>query len=442
MASVAAPGQAITTDMLTDGLQRTTLPNGLLVLSREVHSAPVTSFWIWYRVGSRNEQPGLTGLSHWVEHMLFKGTPTFPTGDYDRMVQRQGGVFNGMTWLDWTTYYETLPSDRIDLALRIESDRMTNALFDPTETERERTVIIAEREGSENRPTYLLREQVQALSFLAHPYRHQVIGWKEDLRRITRDDLFEHYRRFYAPNNAVIVVVGDFETASLLGRIADLFGTIPAGPTPLPVRAQEPLARGERRLEMQASAGASYLSIVFPAPSARHADFFPFVILDAILGGAKGLPPFGGAALGRSARLYRALVNTGLAISASSSLSASIDPYLFSISATAHPDHANDEVETAVLAQIQRLQDQPVAEEELHKAIKGAAAQFAYASESVTNQAMWLGLAEMAADSSWLEKFLDSLGAVTAQDVQRLAQTYLTPAQRVVGWCIPDRARP
>jgi zinc protease len=427
--------------MLSDSVQRTTLDNGLTILTREVHSAPITSFWIWYRVGSRNERPGMTGVSHWVEHMLFKGTPSHPQGDFDRMVQREGGTFNGMTWLDWTAYYETLPSDRIDLALRIEADRMVNSLFDADETERERTVIISEREGRENHPTFLLFEQVQALSFLSHPYHHRVIGWKEDLHTITRADLYRHYRNYYTPNNAVIVAVGDFETSEMVGNIAKRFGPIPKGGEPNPVRVKEPPARGERRIRMDGPAGATYLVISHRAPQANHPDFFHLAVLDAILDGAKGMPPFGNAGLGRSARLYRALVNTRLAVSVSSSISATIDPYLLTMWATVAPDSTPEAVEAALLTEIQRLQQESVGEDELRKAIKGARAQFTYGSETVTNQAMWLGFSEMVASSVWLAGFLDGLAAVTAEDVQTVAQTYLTPQNRVVGWYMSEEEK-
>ncbi|MCP4165189.1 MAG: insulinase family protein [Chloroflexi bacterium] len=420
--------------MITDGLKRTTLDNGLQILTKEVHNAPVISFWIWYRVGSRNERPGLTGLSHWVEHMLFKGTPNYPKGDFDRRVQREGGSFNGMTWLDWTTYYETLPSDRIDLALDIESDRMANSLFDPTEVESERTVIISEREGNENHPAYLLYEQVQALSFLSHPYQHMVIGWKEDLRQITRAHLYGHYHKYYSPDNAIVVAVGDFETARMVGDIAERFGAIPAVGNGLGMIAQEPPARGERRTTLEGLGGATYVNIVHRAPAADHPDFLAMVVLDAVLSGAKGMPPFASASFGRSARLYRALVNTGLAVSAGSSLSATIDPYLFSLSTTVHPEHTAHEVEQAALAELQRLQKERVSQEELGKAIKGARVQFAYGSESVTNQAMWLGFSEIAASSDWLAGFLGGLAQVSAEDVMRVAQTYLIPKNRVVGW--------
>ncbi len=393
--------------MLTDGVHHTTLDNGLTILTREVHSAPVVSFWIWYRVGSRNERPGLTGLSHWVEHMLFKGTPSHPNGDFDRQVQREGGAFNGMTWLDWTAYYETLPCDRIDLAFRIEADRMVNSLFDPQETESERTVIISEREGRENQPTFLLYEQVQALSFLSHPYHHRVIGWKEDLRSITRADLYRHYRNHYTPNNAVVVAVGDFSTDRLIADITERFGPIPRGVEPEAVRVKEPPARGERRVRMDGPGGATYLVMSHRAPQANHPDFYAMVALDAILGGAKGMPPFGGGGLGRSARLYRTLVNTQLAVSASSTLSATLDPYLFTMWTTVHPESTPTAVEAALLDNIRHLHQEPVSADELRKAIKGATAQFAYGSESVTNQAMWLGFSEMVASTDWLASFLN-----------------------------------
>src|ERR687888_206901 len=193
----------------------TRLANGLTVLTRELHHAPVATFWVWYRVGGRNEVPGVTGISHWVEHMLFKGTETFKPGEVFRQVTANGGTLNGFTWIDYTAYFETLPADRIDLALRIESDRMANAVFDPDEVASERTVIISEREGSENEPEHLLDEEVSSIAFKVHPYGGGVIGWKCDLRTMTRDDLYNHYKTYYAPNNATVVAVGDFYTPEL-----------------------------------------------------------------------------------------------------------------------------------------------------------------------------------------------------------------------------------
>ncbi|MGQ9840996.1 MAG: M16 family metallopeptidase [Anaerolineae bacterium] len=420
-----------------DKIYRTVLDNGLTVVLREMHHAPVASFWVWYRVGSRNEHNGITGISHWVEHMLFKGTPNFPQGELDRAISREGGMFNGMTWLDFTTYFETLPAERIELALQVEADRMVNAVFDPAETELERTVIISERQGNENNPEFLLSEALQAVAFQAHPYHHSVIGWQCDLETMTRDQLYEHYRKYYAPNNAIIAVAGDFDTAAMLRRIEELFGVIPVGP-PLPGSvAQEPPQRGERRVTVEGPGSTAYLEIGYRAPQATHPDYYPLVILDTILGGPKGMSLWGGGTANRSSRLYKALVETELATEVGCAVSSTLDPFLFSFSATVRQGRSLPEVEAALLAEIDRAMQEPISEAELQKAIKQTRAQFAYSSESVTDQGYWLGFSEVVADVSWFERFMDRLSAVTTEDVQRVAQTYLKPSLRNVGWYVP-----
>jgi zinc protease len=418
-------------------IRKITLDNGLTVVLREMHHAPVASFWIWYRVGSRNEHAGITGISHWVEHMLFKGTPTYPQGEFDKAVAREGGMFNGMTWIDFTTYFETLPSDRIDLALRVESDRMANAIFDGAETDMERTVIISERQGNENNPNFLLGETLQAAAFQAHSYHHSVIGWQCDLETMTRDQLYAHYRTFYAPNNAIVAVAGDFESDALLARINELFGPIPIGPALPPFTAQEPVQRGERRVTVEGPGTTSYLEIAFRAPRATDPDYHALIVLDSILGGAKGMSLWGGGTANRSSRLYKALVETELAADADCSMSSTIDPYLFSFSATVREGRSIQEVEAAMLAEIERVVAEPVSEAELAKAVKQTRAQFAYSSESVTDQGYWLGFSEVVADVGWFESFLDKLAAVTVADVQRVARARLQPKLRTVGWYIP-----
>ena len=193
-------------------VRRTVLDNGLTILTRESRRVPVASFWVWYRVGARNEVPGITGVSHWVEHMLFKGTPTWKPGEIFRAVNKYGGTLNGFTWIDYTAYFETLPAANIGLGIDIESDRMQHALFDPDQVSSERTVILSERQGNENQPTFHLREELSAAAFRAHPYGQGVIGFRSDLETMTREDLFHHYQTYYSPNNATAVVVGDFDT--------------------------------------------------------------------------------------------------------------------------------------------------------------------------------------------------------------------------------------
>ncbi|HEX5692280.1 MAG TPA: pitrilysin family protein, partial [Roseiflexaceae bacterium] len=272
-----------------------TLPNGMLVLTREVHSAPVATCWVWYRVGARNETIGTTGISHWVEHMLFKGTPNIPKGEMDRLIARNGGTFNGFTSNDYTAYFETLPADRIELGLQIESDRMVNSLFDSDEVTSERTVIISEREGHENDPEWWLSEALMAATFQVHPYRNEVIGWKSDLMAMTREELYTHYQTYYMPNNAVLVLVGDFETDAMMGKVEHYFAGLPTGPTLPAFRAFEPEQQGERRVTVRRPGPAQYVQIAYHTPSCRHEDFASLVVLDAVLSGAKPMS-FGGGA--------------------------------------------------------------------------------------------------------------------------------------------------
>ncbi|MFN8441166.1 MAG: pitrilysin family protein [Caldilineaceae bacterium] len=419
-------------------LLTSTLDNGLQVITKEIHSAPVASFWIYYRVGSRNEHPGLTGISHWVEHMLFKGTERYPRGEFDKAVSRAGGMFNGMTTQDWTTYFETFPSDRIELALDVESDRMANSVFDIEETESERTVIISEREGSENSYSYLLSEELQATAFRAHGYRHPIIGWKEDLLTITRADLYEHYHRWYRPNNAIAVAVGDFDTQAMLAQIERYFGKIPAG-APLPQsKLQEPAQSAERRVILQGSDPTAYYTQAFHAPSATHEDFFPLIVMDAVLSGAKGMGILGGGANNRSNRLYKALVESKLAVDASSNYSPTIDTNLFSFAVTLAPQVEHAQIETVIWEEIERIQSEGVTTDELRKAIKQTAAQFAYSSESVTNQAYWLGFSQVVASLDWLDSWQNRLTAVSSEDVQRVASHYFSPEKQTIGLYVPE----
>ena len=414
-----------------------TLSNGLKIFLRPNHAAPLASFWAWYRVGSRNEIPGFTGMSHWVEHMQFKGTPTQEKGSIFGRVSREGGTLNAMTSMDWTAYFETLPADRLDLSLAIESDRMTNSLFDPEETERERTVILSERLGAENRQTYMLAEELMGAAFQAHPYGHMVIGYERDLRQTSRDDLYRHYRRFYTPGNAFITAAGDFDPDELFEKIERSFGEIPASQEPLPVVAGEPPQRGERRVIVRKSSPASYLMMAYRMPEAKHPDIPALMVADAVLSGAKAMGMGGGSAMGRSSRLYRALVSTGLARSASSGTSLHLDPHLWTFSATALPGVEPERIEAAIETEIQRMQNELATEEEFAKARKQIRAQYVYSNETVTSQAYWLGQMEIVDRASRVDTLADELDAVTPEDVQRVVRTWLTESNRTVGWQLP-----
>ena len=419
-------------------IHKHTLDNGLTVVLKESRRAPVTTFWVWYRVGSRDEVPGITGIAHWAEHMLFKGSKDFPKGEIDTQIARNGGAMNGFTWLDFTTFFETLPSDRIDLSLHIEADRMVNSLFDIQEIEPERTVIISERQGAENSPTFLLGEEVVGAAFRVHPYHHDTIGDLSDLQTISRDDLWRHYQTYYGPNNAIAVAVGDFEAAEMLARIGERFGPMPARSQPQPVKRPEPPQRGERRVSLEGPGATAYLQVAYHAPAATDPDFFPMLIATSILTGASGMNLFAPGPPNRSSRLYKALVETGLAAGVSGSLPAMLDPFLYDVTATVRVGRTLGEVEAALDGEIDRIIREPIAEQELHTAIKQAKAQFAYSSESVTNQGFWLGYSSVVADTGWFESFLDRLAAVTLDDVSRVAQAYLARRNRTVGHYVPQ----
>lgn len=412
------------------------LDNGLAVILRELHRVPVVSCWVWYRVGSRNEPPGLTGISHWVEHMLFKGTPRFPPGSIFREVNRWGGTLNGFTWIDYTAYFETLPNTAVRLALEIESDRMQHAVFDPAEVERERTVILSEREGNENQPAYFLREEVLAAAFRAHPYGQPVIGHREDLLAITREELYRHYRTFYAPNNATLVLVGDFDAEQMLRSVEAAFGRIPAGPEPPPVRVREPEQWGERRVTVRRPATTPVLLMAWHAPPATSSDAPALIVLDTILSGAKPVS-FGGGGMGRSSRLYRALVSSGLCSSAASSFALTIDPYLFTVSATLTPTADPNQVEAVVERELARVREEPVPEDELARAVRQLRAQFAQAHEQVTSLGYFLGMLRTVAPERDPDSLLDELEDVTPDELLRVANTYLSPERCTVGWLEP-----
>ena len=415
------------------------LPNGLTIKLKEIHTAPIISHWVWYRVGSRNEPPGFTGISHWVEHMQFKGTPDFPGGILDKTISREGGYWNAFTYLDWTAYFEVLPAGKIDIALRLEADRMINSLYEPSEVESERTVILSEKEGQENDPYSRLSRLVQEKAFEQHPYRNEVIGSTEDLFAIQRDDLYGYYRRNYVPNKAVLALAGDFNSQDMLARLTDLYENIPTGESAAPVVQQEPELNGDHFVELAGPGDTTYLKVVYRSPEGKNKDFFALTVLDSLLSGPSGLNMFGGGGISnKTSRLYKNLVENELAVGVSGGLQATIDPYLYSIMAIVHPQKTAGMVLEQINAEIARLQDHLVSTDEINRAIKQARALFAYGSESITNQGFWLGHAEMFADYAWFRHYVDELEKVTAADIQRAAQVYLNASRRVVGVYKPE----
>jgi zinc protease len=422
---------------MKNNLTKTILSNGLKVFLKEIHTAPIVSTWLWYQVGSRDEFPGRTGISHWVEHMQFKGTPQFPANVLDKSISREGGSWNAFTYLDWTAYFETMPADKIDLALRLEADRMVNSQFDASEVASERTVITSEREGHENEPLFLLGEALQQTAFRVHPYHHEIIGDMADLLTMGREDLYHHYRTFYIPNNAVMAVAGDFDSQSMLDRIRELFESIPAGSEPARLARSEPVQNGEVRLSVEGPGETCYVQVCYRFPPASHPDFFPLSVLDSLLAGPSNLNMFSGGISNKTSRLYRALVDKEMAVSIHGGAQATIDPFLYTITMTVHPKRKPEEVLASLDQEIQHVREEKVSREEIKRAIKQARALFAYGSENITNQAFWMGYAEMFATYDWFETYLDKLASVAVKDVQRVANEYFKPQRRVVGTYVP-----
>src|SRR3954470_878685 len=332
-----------------DPMRATRLDNGLKVLIQEEHTAPLASVWCWYKVGSKDERPGLTGVSHWCEHMNFKGTKNIPRDQVKGIIKQYGGSWNGYTWIDQTTYLETATRDARDRMLFIEAERMASSLYHPDDCESERTVIISELQGGENDPDQLLDQELTATAFKAHPYRHPTIGWLSDLETMTRDDLYSYYRQYYVPNNAALVVVGDVDTDEVLRLAESRFGTIEPGTLPPRQRTVEPPQIGERRVRIEREGTAGYLKLAYHAPAATDPEFFALLVLDAVLTGAKGVnlwssfrnPPQ------RSARLYRSLVDRRLASSVFGALLPTEHPFLYTVSVTATDGVPLDVVEEA-----------------------------------------------------------------------------------------------
>ncbi len=420
------------------------LNNGLKVQIHPNSKAPVVSVWAFYRVGSAYEHLGITGISHWVEHMLFKGTPRFPKGQIARLIQKHGGILNGHTTYDHTAYFETLPKENWTIALDIEADRMINALFDPDETERERGVILSELEMIENHPEHRLAVQVMETVFQVHPYRVPIIGIRDDLENMTRDDLFEHYQKYYGPNNAMLVVAGDVEPDAVFEEIEKRFGGIDLRPIPKVRPVREPEQRGERRVKVTGHGELPLLALVFrgPIPSWVRGirspdgkdgrdDVCPFAL--RIVAGVLGQ--------GRTSRLYRALVEAGKALSVSANYFLMNDGGLFNISCTLSGSSSPEEVEAIILAELQALMERAPKEEEVRLVKRREAVDFLRSLDSVTEVAYHIGAYEILGDWRQINEYLPSLERVTDTDLIESARRVFGENNRTVGLFIPDSQR-
>lgn len=415
-------------------LIRTSLPNGLKILLKPIHTAPIVSSWLWYDVGSRNEIAGKTGLSHWVEHMQFKGTHRFSGSMMEKAVARTGGYSNAFTSPDWTAYFQTIPISALEMTLEFEASRMHESLFDPDDVELERTVVLSEREGNENDPQFLLDELVQKAAFERHPYRYEVLGEPEDLHAATRDDLYAHYRNYYQPNNATLCLAGAIDEEYVVTLIDRLFGEIKAEPCQRQIPNPEPEIPAGNTVEMSGQEEADFIQVAWRSPKATDPDFFAYTLIESILSGPSSLNMFGSGGIGnRISRLYQDLIESQLAASVYGLLSATIDPGIYSVHVTCRKDHSPEEVLSAINQTVDSLLQAPAAPEALAVALKQAKANFAYSCDNITNQGFWMGFSESFADYSWFSEYVDRLAGVSAEDVLRVARKYLDPQKRITG---------
>jgi zinc protease len=412
------------------------LANGLRVLLAPLEGSPTSSVWVWYQVGSKNEHPGITGASHWVEHMLFEGSPRYAKGAIDRAIIEVGGELNAFTDTDFTAYFSTVPRGHLSVPLDIESDRMTRALLTDAEVERERTVIHSEREGNENWPEFRVEEETYQLAFRVHPYRWDALGRKEDIERLTPAELRAYYQKFYGTRNALLVVSGGFEPRSTAAEIRRRFSKLPASGADVSVGHVEPAARGERRAELSGPGTTPYLQMAWRSPALDDPATPATMLIDTILGGESRLfsagPGWGRAGEHPSARLCRALVEKGLAVRATSEWRPRVYPSLFTVQAQAARGVSLDRLETALGNVVERLARGGPTTVEMQDARTRIRRGAALAYEGASRTGFRLGYFSVLHSPEYEDKLFRQLLAVRAEEVRDRARELFRTESRVV----------
>ncbi len=411
---------------MADAVKSQTLPNGLKVLVLENHKAPLATFNVFYRVGSRNEQMGKTGLSHLCEHLMFKGTKTLGPEEFSQIIQQNGGMDNAFTESDFTDYFETINKVHLDVPIRLEADRMAN--FEPKDFDKEKHVVLEERRlRTDDNPEDALDEMVRAQAYLAHPYHWPVIGWFHDVDGLTLGDAMAYHKIYYSPQNSLIVAVGDFNADQVLKTIGEAFGGIKNGAKPPPVTELEPPQEGTRRVELQHAANLPAFEEAYHVPNISSSDSYALEVASEILSD------------GQSSRFYKKLVvekQMVISIGAGYDMT-SFDPGLFIVSAQMRPGVKASDTQAEVEKQLAELRDKTVGGEELQKAKNLEQAQYVFGQDSIMREAEMLGVYEMLGDYHLADKYLDGIDKVTAADVQRVAKTYLVATNMTEGVLIP-----
>jgi len=382
---------------------------------------------IWYRVGSRNEELGQTGKSHFLEHMLFKGTERFKKGEIDLITLKNGGGNNAFTSHDFTAYYFNFASDRWDVALGIESDRMVNCAFDPEEFEAEKKVVIEELKTGLDSPWGLLLQEQEAAAFKVHPYRNPIVGWLQDVERATVEEQQAYYRRYYHPNNATLVLAGDFETDQVVAKVERAFGSIPAGTPPPSMLLKEPPQRGERRIIVRWRSKVPRLAIAYHAPEIAQVDSYALQVLGVVL------------SEGKASRLYQRLVEREQSVTfVSAEYGEAKDPTLFHIRAEARGDHSIEEIETSVYDELGKIAGGEVNQHELDRAKHQMEAHFILSRERTLDQAILLGQIETLYGIDYIDSYVQRINAVTAADLAAACSRYLNDDGRTVALLLSD----
>jgi zinc protease len=410
-----------------EDVRRTVLSNGLVVLTKEVHTSPIVTCMLWYRVGSRNEELGHTGKSHFLEHMLFKGTERFKKGEIDLLTLKNGGANNAFTSHDFTAYYFNFASDRWEIALEIEADRMVNCSFDPEEFEAEKKVVIEELKTGLDSPWGLLLQEQEATAFKVHPYRNPIVGWLQDVERATVEQQQAYYRRYYHPNNATLSLVGDFDSDDVLRKVDRAFGSIAAGPKPPSMLLEEPPQRGERRLIVRWRSKVPRLAIAFHAPQIASLDSYALQVLAVVL------------AEGKASRLYQRMVEREQSVTfVTADYGEAKDPTLFHIRAEGRGEHSIDEVEASIQDELASICRNGISEHELDRAKHQIEAHFILSRERTLDQAILLGQIETLLGLDYIDSYLQRINAVTAADIALVCANYLTEDNQTVAQLLSD----
>ncbi len=413
----------------TRPVTRAVLDNGLNIFLVRAPDLPVVSHWIWYTVGSRDERSGETGLSHFLEHMMFKGTRKYPKGSIDAITSRLGGFNNAMTTHDYTAYFFNLRGDRWEEALKIEANRMRGCLLDEKEFELEKQVVIEELQLGRDEPWYPLFEAVEASAFHVHPYHHPVIGWREDLERLTREGMLDYYRRHYGPDRANLVLVGDFDKKEALALCRKHLERIPPCKEPRREVLREPPQDGERRVTLRFPGNMHRLAIAWKSFEMGTRE-------DVVLDVASFL-----LSSGRSSRLYKGLVKgREIASFAQTYNEARLDPGLFWVLSEPKPGVDPKDLEAAVLEECHRLRDEGPKADELRRVKKAILTSFWFDMETVSEQANRIGRAQVGCRKGFkvLRDYPEGLRSVTAREVREVLRKVMHEDRRTVGWSRPE----